>query len=123
MNVHGLQALLEMRQARRRPADAIMLTLTDSEGYAQYVTRYTDSEGVIRSSDNIETIDLRPLLGLSVIVCADTFGERENRLFLRLQEYAADVVLYVTEWVRQGGKEFGLSWQRGSETKPFPEAA
>ena len=110
MNVHGLQALLEMRQARRRPADAIMLTLTDSEG-------------VIRPSDNIETIDLRPLLGLSVIVCADTFGERENRLFLRLQEYAADVVLYVTEWVRQGGNEFGLSWQRGSETKPFPEAA
>ena len=58
-----------------------------------------------------------------VIVCADRFGERENRLFLRLQDYASDVILLVAEWANQSTKEFGLSWRKGEQVKPYPEAA
>jgi hypothetical protein len=121
--IHGLQALLTLRKNGRRPAGSVMLTLTDCPSYAKFVREYSDTEGVIRSTENVETLDLRPLVGMSVIVCADTFGPRENRLFVRLQEYAVDVVLYVTEWVQQGGTEFGLSWRKGSEPEQFPRAA
>jgi hypothetical protein len=121
--IHGLAALLDMRKRGRRPAGQILLTVTDSECQARYVTRYTDTEGVIRSSDNIETLDLRPLVGMDVIVCADRFGERENRLFLRLQDYASDVILLVAEWANQSTKEFGLSWRNGEQVKLYPEAA
>ena len=112
-----------LRKSGKRPSEQILLTLTDSEGQARYVTRYTDTEGVVRSSDNIETLDLRPLVGLSVVVCADRFGDRENRLFLRLQDYAHDVILLVAEWANQSTKEFGLSGQKGGQTQPYPEAA
>lgn len=121
--IHGLQALLALRKTGRRPADAILISVTDSAGQAAYVTRYTDTEGVVRSSDNIETLDLRPLVGLSVVVCSDVFGPRENRLFVRLQEYANDVILLVASWANESTKEFGLSWQKGGQTQPYPEAA
>jgi len=122
-DIPGLAGLIALRKSGKRPSEQILLTLTDSEGQARYVTRYTDTEGVVHSSDNIETLDLRPLVGLSVVVCADRFGDRENRLFLRLQDYAHDVILLVAEWANQSTKEFGLSWQKGGQTQPYPKAA
>ena len=122
-NIHGLRSLLDLRTAGRKPAEAILLTFSDSEGQARFVTTYTDSEGVVRSSDNIDTLDLRPLIGLEVIVCVQAFGERENRFFLRLQQYAADVILLVTDWATQSTSELGLRWTRGGETQTYPGAA
>ena len=80
--IHGLASLLDMRKRGRRPAEQILLTVTDSEGQARYVTRYTDTEGVIRSSDNIETLDLRPLVGMDVIVCTTAKTDEECKALL-----------------------------------------
>ncbi len=120
MTPHGLNALLQTRMSGRKPDEHIMLTFTGSDGYALYVTTWTHTEGVIRSRDNVDTLDLRPLVGLSVIVCCDAFGSRENRLLIRLQEYAADVTVLVQEWAMQSKTNFGLQWARGGEVLPFP---
>lgn len=122
-DIHGLQALIAMRRAGKKPASDILLTVSDDAGQAKYVTTYADTEGVIRSSDNIDTLDLRPLIGLCVVVCCKSFGDRENRLFQRLQQYASDVILLVADWADESAREFGLRWSRGGENKPYPEAA
>lgn len=116
MTPHGLNALLAMRMRGQRPDGYVQITLTDDPHQARHVTTYTESEAVIRSSDNVETLDFRALFGMPVIVIALQFGPRENRLLSRLMEVASEVVLYVVEWIEQGG-EFGVTWQKGGEVR------
>lgn len=122
MTPHGLNALLAMRMRGQRPAGYVQITLTDDPHQARHVTTYTDAEAVIRSGDNVETLDFRVLFGLPVIVIAVRFGERENRLLSRLMEVAAEVVLYVVEWIEQGG-EFGVRWFKGGEVRAIERVA
>ena len=122
MTPHGFNRLLAMRLAKRRPDGYVQITFSDSPGWSKHVTTYAEDEAVIRSGDNVETMDFRPVFDLPVIVIAEQLGERENRVFLRLQEVASEVVLYVLAWMEQGG-ELGLCWTRGGKTQAIERAA
>lgn len=122
MLIRGLGPLLDLRKAGRLPSDAVMLDLSDDPIDEQFAQRYSHQHGVIRSTDNVETLDLRVLVGLHVTVFAKTLDERTNRLFLRLQEQAREVVLFLSDWLAYGDNtQLGIVWRKGwTDSKPYP---
>lgn len=122
MLIRGLGPLLDLRKAGRLPSDVVMLDLSDDPLDEQFAQRYSHQHGVIRSTDNVETLDLRVLVGLHVTVFAKTLDERTNRLFLRLQEQAKEVVLFLSDWLAYADDtQLGIVWRKGwTDSKPYP---
>lgn len=122
MLIRGLGPLLDLRKAGRLPSDVVMIDLSDDPIDEQFAQRYSHQHGVIRSTDNVETLDLRVLVGLHITVFAKTLDERTNRLFIRLQEQAREVVLFLSDWLAYGDDtQLGIVWRKGwTDSKPYP---
>ena len=58
----------------------------------------------------MERLDLRPLVGLRVIVLAPTYTRPLLRLLNRLKDYALSVDCFVLDWLPDN---LGMRWERG----------
>lgn len=110
MDLPDMKPLEAMRLSGKRPAGATWLWLGD---YAPTRwDRWADSsvEIAIPRAAAIERIDLRPLVGLRVIVVADTYSRPLLRFLARLKEYAAAVEVFILDWMPN---DLGMRWERG----------
>lgn len=79
--------------------------------------RLASGDIAILPTANVERVDLRPLVGLRVIVLAESYTPWLMRLFARLQEYAGDVTIVVRDWLPE---DIGLRFVRGQgAARPF----
>lgn len=109
-----MKPLAAMRLAGKRPAGHVWLWLGD---YApSRWERWADStvEISIPPAAAIERIDLRPLVGLRVIVVAPTYNPHLLRLLARLKEYAIAIECFVINWMPD---DLGIRWERGQEAE------
>ena len=114
MQPPDMKPLEAMRLAGKRPAGAVWLWLGD---YAPTRwQRWADStvEIAIPRAAAIERIDLRPLVGLRVIVVADTYNRPLLRFLARLKGYAVAVECFVLDWMPA---DLGMRWERGQEAE------
>ena len=114
MLVPDMKPLEAMRLAGRRPAGHVWLWLGD---YApSRWERWADStvEISIPPAAAVERLDLRPLVGLRVIVVADTYSRPLLRFLARLKEYAVAVECFVLDWMPA---DLGMRWERGQEAE------
>lgn len=65
-------------------------------------------EIALNDSVNVERLDLRPLVGLSVFIHAEKYTERLARLYARAKEHAAFVLVAIIDF----GDELGFKWSR-----------
>lgn len=106
--IHGIDQLIALRRDGMRP-ELVFVMFVDGG-------RLISGDVGIGPAANIERLDLRPFVGLQVLILADTYTPALRRLFERMHEFAASVVLSVKEWLPN---DLGLVWGRG-EQKPRP---
>ncbi len=114
MDLPDMKPLEAMRLSGKRPAGATWLWLGD---YAPTRwDRWADStvEISIPPAAAVERLDLRPLVGLRVIVVADTYSRPLLRFLARLKEYAVAVECFVLDWMPA---DLGMRWERGQEAE------
>lgn len=110
MQVPDLKPLEALRLAGKRPAGSAWLWLGD---YAPTRwDRWADStvEIAIPRAAAIARIDLRPLVGLRVIVVADTYDRTLLSFLGRLKGYAVAIECFVLDWLPG---DLGMRWERG----------
>ena len=94
MTIRGMQTLLSLRQAGKRPA-LVFLDLIDeyrAPKEAGELERLTlCPEGKTRNDD------LRPLVGLDVVIMARDWTEDLSGLYDRLTQYANEIILLVED--------------------------
>lgn len=105
-----MKPLQAMRLAGKRPAGVTWMWLGDYSPTRW--DRWHDSsvEIAIPRTAAIERLDLRPLVGLRVIVVADAYDRALLRFLTRLKEYAAAVECFITDWFPD---DLGMRWERG----------
>ena len=110
MLVPDMKPLAAMRLAGKRPAGAAWLWLGDYAPSRWH--RWADStvEISIPPTAAIERLDLRPLVGLRVIVVADTYNRPLLRFLARLKGYAVAVECFILDWMPA---DLGMRWERG----------
>lgn len=105
MTIRGMQTLLSLRQAGKRPA-LVFLDLIDTYRAPRYpheLERLTlCPEGATRNDD------LRPLVGLDVVIMARDWTEDLSGLYDRLTQYANEIILLVDSF----GDDVGWSWTK-----------
>jgi len=111
-----IEKILRMREKGKKPATVFLLV---------------DAEAAVGSLDlcipagaNVERLDFRPLVGMSVILLAGTADERVRRIFRRLCSFAdwvfvsfADQLPERLGWVferGQGIRDFGVPHQEAA---------
>lgn len=62
----------------------------------------------LSESVNVERLDLRCLVGLSVFIHAEQYTDKLARLYQRVKEHAAFVMVAITDF----GDELGWKWHR-----------
>lgn len=114
MDLPDMKPLAAMRLAGKRPAGEVWLWLGD---YApSRWERWADStvEISIPPAAAIERLDLRPLVGLRVIVVAPTYNRPLLRFLSRLKGYAIAIECFVLDWMPA---DLGMRWERGQEAE------
>ncbi len=105
MTIRGMQTLLSLRQAGKRPA-LVFLDLIDAYRAPRYpheLERLTlCPEGATRNDD------LRPLVGLDVVIMARDWTADLSGLYDRLTQYANEIILLVDSF----GDDVGWSWMK-----------
>jgi hypothetical protein len=107
----GLDALVAFRSAGKLPNRIVSLNVGDdwkSPNWYKVPEFLKYPSGVIRSTDAIESLDLRVLKGLHVFIHTDTYTEQASKLFSALKEFADYVCLVVLSW----DEDFGIEWIR-----------
>lgn len=110
MQLPDMKPLEALRLAGKRPAGAAWLWLGD---YAPTRwDRWADStvEIAIPRDAAIERLDLRPLVGLRVIVVADTYDRPLLRFLEHLKGYAVAIECFIVDWLPN---DLGMRWERG----------
>lgn len=107
--IHGIDRLIAMRRAGKRP-ELVFIMFVDG-------CRLFSCDVGVSPAANVERLDLRPFVGLDVLLLADRYSVSAFRLFERLHEFAATVVLSVVAWLPD---DMGLFWARdAAEPRPF----
>lgn len=115
--IHGIDRLIGMRRNGKRPELTFVL-------FADGGRLFSNDVGISPAA-NIERLDLRPFVGLQVLIQADSYSPGLLRLFERMHEFAAIVTLSVITWLPD---DLGLVWDRGDDRprafgQPREEAA
>ena len=85
------------------PCDSVTIWLDD-----EYKPLPSAQEIVLGAKVNVDRLDLRPLVGLSIFIHADGYTGRLARLYRRLQEYAAFILVAIIDF----DDELGWKWTR-----------
>lgn len=114
MTPPDMKPLQAMRLTGKRPAGPVWLWLGDY--CPTRWERWADStvEISIPLAAAIERIDLRPLVGLRVIVVADAYGRPLLRFLERLKGYAVAIECFVLDWLPD---DLGMCWERGQKAE------
>ena len=107
----GLEALVAFRSAGKLPNRIVYLNVGDnwkSPDWFKVPEFLNYPSGVVRSTDAIESLDLRVMKGLHVFIHTDTYTEQASKLFSALKEFADYVCLVVLSW----DEDFGIDWNR-----------
>jgi len=99
--VTGINRLIELRSRGLKP-ELVFIMFIDGG-------HLSDGDVGISPAANIERLDLRPFIGLRVLVMADTWSSGLARLFERLQEFASEIVVTVQSWLPD---DLGIAWRR-----------
>ena len=111
MLLQTLKPLADMRMAGERPAGAAWLHVGDGwETVKWWTWRGAAAEIMVPTGAPIERLDLRPLVGLRVIVLAPAYTRPLLRLLNRLKDYALSVDCFVLVWLPD---DLGMRWERG----------
>lgn len=95
MTPRGAEHLIAMRMCGQRPAGSIFIQHGDfrEPDWWKWADSLSEPELLIRPADPIDRLDLRCLLDLPVILFLPTWGDREARLYERLQEVASEIAV------------------------------
>ena len=100
MLLPALKPLADMRTAGERPAGSAWLYLgAEWEPVKWWAWRGGMVEVTVPAGAPMERLDLRPLVGLRVIVLAPTYTRPLLRLLNRLKDYALSVDCFVLDWL------------------------
>ncbi len=111
MLLQALKPLADMRLTGERPAGSVWLYLGDEwEPVKWWAWRGGMIEVAVPADAPMERLDLRPLVGLRVIVLATTYSRPLLRLLNRLKDYALSVDCFVLDWLPDN---LGMRWERG----------
>jgi len=111
MLLPALKPLADMRTAGERPAGSAWLYLgAEWEPVKWWAWRGGMVEVTVPAGAPMERLDLRPLVGLRVIVLAPTYTRPLLRLLNRLKDYALSVDCFVLDWLPDN---LGMRWERG----------
>ena len=108
----GLAALVAFRTAGKLPAKQVLLNIGDelrSPDWFSYPGFLTFPEGVIRTGDRLDDLDLRVFAGLDVFVHAPRYDDRVAEIFNRLQQYARYILIVILDWPIE---DFGIEWRK-----------
>jgi hypothetical protein len=98
-----LEELTQQRLKRAYSAHQVTLWL---DGLYQPLPEA--KEIALNESVNVERLDLRCLVGLSVFIHAERYTDKLARLYERVKEHAAFVMVAVADF----GDELGWKWHR-----------
>jgi hypothetical protein len=98
-----LEELKQHRLAKTFSGDAVTIWLD-----AQYLPLPDSKEIALSLNANIERLDLRPLVGLSVFVHAYSYSDKLVRLYERIKEHAAFAMVVIVDF----GDDLGWKWHR-----------
>lgn len=98
-----LEELTQQRLTKRLSAHQITLWL---DGLYQPLPG--SKEIALSESVNVERLDLRCLVGLSVFIHSEQYTDKLVRLYQRVKEHAAFVMVAITNF----GDELGWKWHR-----------
>lgn len=105
MTIRGMQTLLSLRQAGKRPA-LVFIDFIDEYRAPRYLN---DLERLTLCPEgSIWNDDLRPLLALDVVIMARVWDENLSGLYERLTRYANEIILLVDSF----GDDVGWSWMK-----------
>jgi len=110
MLLNGLKPLVEMRLAGQIPPGDVWILFGDYEQVAWWQWSDVSAEIVMDDRSPIGRLDLRALVGLSVCIQADRYGDALMLLCRRLQALVRSLNVYVIEWLPDG---IGMWWDRG----------
>lgn len=117
MQMRGVNGLIEMRKRRYRPAGFAFITI-GHDCLADWADHPETEDVVSLSIDpgaNPEHIDLRPVIGLDVILVAGKYTGQAMRLFERLQELAKSVQFVAPEFE----EDLGFVWDKTNGMRPL----
>lgn len=98
-----LEELTQQRLTKRLSAHHVTLWL---DGLYQPLPG--SKEIALNDSVNVERLDLRSLVGLSVFIHAEHYTDKLVRLYQRVKEHAAFVMVAITDF----GDDLGWKWHR-----------
>jgi len=110
----GLQPLVACRLRGKLPSRRVTILVGDewrAPDWQRWVETMPYPEAVIRSTDNIDRLDFRCLVGLAVFVHAVRFDARVARVLELVQQVANYTLLSVEEC---GGSPEFIEWRRAA---------
>lgn len=115
--------LERMRIKGRKPA--LTLIEIDRERPSDWFA-WRETWGVpvlsLPSSANVDRLDLRVLVGLSVVIIADGYTDWLWKLWVKVKDYGpAYAALAVREWADESG-DFGWHWTAATGDRALTEA-
>jgi hypothetical protein len=122
MTPRGAAQLIAMRMDGRRPAGDVWVNFGDfrEPDWWRFTETSHHPEILIRPEDPIERIDLRCIVGLSVVFFFAEWGDTVARLYERLQDFAAEICVmspcFESDigwwWTRKSGQiDFNERWR------------
>ena len=111
MQLQALSPLADMRMAGEKPVGSAWLYVGDEwQPVRWWIWRGATAEAVVPTDAPMERLDLRPLVGLRVIVLAPAYTRPLLRLLNRLKDYALSVDCFVLDWLPD---DLGMRWECG----------
>lgn len=115
----ALKALADMRMRGEVPADCVWLYVGDYEQVPWWQWYGSVPEIMINKSCPTARLDLRPLVGLRVILNAQRYDAPLMQLIERLKPYVASMSVFVADWLPDC---LGFRWGKGdAEYHPIGE--
>ena len=108
----GLQPLVTCRLHGKLPSRNVLLLIGDewrNPSWAKYVETRPYPEGVVRSTDKVDRLDFRCLVGLAVFIHAARFNALVASVVEKVQRYASYTLLTVEE---VGGEAEFIEWRK-----------
>lgn len=106
----GAQPLINLRQQGKRPARDVWIEFGDypNPDWHRWAETQFSPSLVVLPTDPIDRLDLRCIVGLSVILCLDAWMEKSSQLYERVIELAAEVAVMCPDF----GEDIGWFWRK-----------
>lgn len=113
MKIKGMDALLKMRREGNKPALPVWMWI----GFEP--AKYNGTGIELEVPRPSRSIDLRPLIGLDVMMCARTYSPELFDLFEAVKTNARSVILWVEAW--DDSLDSMLLWDRNTGQRTLEE--